>query len=111
MQKASLYEQSFYLLLICTLFIFGCKVKKLEKHGQHYQQHQDYESLKKAVDLIPLGEDTAYVRSILGAPIDVGFDFRYLLDSVGPKGCAFGAVFHIGKGGNVDQKWIGEICE
>ncbi len=55
--------------------------------------------------------DTSYVKAILGEPIDMGFDYKYLIDSTGPKGCAVGAVFHINENGNIDQKWIDEICE
>ena len=86
-------------------------LSELEKLGQHYQQNQDYKSLTKAVDLIELGADTAFIRSILGDPIDMGFDFRYLVDSAGPNGCVIGAVFHIDENGQIDQKWIDEICE
>lgn len=90
--------------------LIACQ-SELEKLGQAYQQTQDYGSLSKAVDLIELGSDTAFVRSILGEPIDMGFDFRYLIDSTGPNGCVIGAVFHIDDNGKVDQKWIDEICE
>ena len=41
----------------------------------------------------------------------MGFDYRYLIDSVGPKGCVMGAVFHIDENGKIDQKWLDEICE
>jgi hypothetical protein len=41
----------------------------------------------------------------------MGFDLRYLLDSVGPNDCVVGAVFHYDDQGRIDQKWIGEICE
>jgi hypothetical protein len=82
-----------------------------KKHGKTYQKTLDYQSLSKVVDLIPLQSDTSFVRSILGEPIDMGFDFRYLIDSVGPNGCPLGAVFHIDEYGKIDQKWIDEICE
>jgi len=81
------------------------------KYGKHYQYHQDYESLAKVVEQLELRSDTSKVRQILGEPIDMGFDYRYLLDSVGPQGCVVGAVFHIDEEGKIDQKWIGEICE
>ena len=58
-----------------------------------------------------LDVDTAYVKKILGKPIDMGFDYRYLIDSTGVKGCPIGAVFHISETGKIDQKWIDEICE
>lgn len=105
------------ILSLCTLFfLLGCLPKQktgtpLQKYGQHYQQHQDYKSLQKVVDLLPPTADTAYVKNLLGKPMDMGFDYRYLLDSTGEKGCVIGAVFHINEAGKVDQKWLGEICE
>lgn len=89
----------------------ACAGSELETHGQHYREHQDYPSLSRVVELIELGTDTASVRQLLGAPIDMGFDFRYTVDSVGPNGCVIGAVFHIDDAGKIDQKWIDEICE
>jgi hypothetical protein len=83
----------------------------IKKFGQHYQKNKDYLNLKKVVDLMPLGTDRSEVKRILGDPIDMGFDFRYLLDSTGPNGCKVGAVFHINNKGKIDQKWIYEICE
>lgn len=62
-------------------------------------------------ELLELGVDTVFVKSILGEPISMGFDFRYLIDSVGPNGCTIGAVFHINEMGTIDQKWINEMCE
>ena len=55
--------------------------------------------------------DTAMIRKILGDPIDMGFDFRYLTEKTGENGCVIGAVFHIDATGKVDDRWIGEICE
>ncbi len=89
-------------------FKAGEKIKQL---GQHYQNHKDYESLTKVVELMKLEVDTSYVKSILGEPIDMGFDYRYLVDSTGEKGCVIGAVFHINEKGKIDQKWVDEICE
>lgn len=101
-----------YFASIFLIFFFACTPKTaIEKLGQHYQQHQDFASLNQALELLPLGQDTAYVRNILGEPIDMGFDYRYLVDSTGENGCAVGAVFHIGENGKIDQKWTGEICE
>ena len=101
------------LITICLLgifYLFGCSsTKEIEKLGQLYQNNEDYKSLSKAVELIKLGKDTSYVKAILGEPINMGFDYRYLLDSIGPNGCAVGAVFHINKDGLIDQKWIDEI--
>ncbi len=94
------------------LFLSACHpLSEIEQYGQHYQKHQDYTSLSKVVELIELAVDTIYVQTILGEPIDMGFDYRYLVDSIGPKGCTIGAVFHISDEGKIDQKWINEICE
>ena len=71
----------------------------------------DYQSLSKIVNAIPLQSDTSYVKKLLGNPINMGFDYRYTIDSTTENGCGFGAVFHINSMGKVDQKWIGEICE
>ena len=98
--------------LFVLVLIVGCsEISEIEKHGQHYQQHQDYKSLNQVVELMELEVDTTYVKNILGEPIDMGFDYRYLIDSVGPQGCVIGAVFHINSEGKIDQKWIDEICE
>jgi hypothetical protein len=98
--------------LLAGILFLGCKsVDGIKEFGQHYQKNQDYESLSKVVELTPLDSDTSYIKSILGEPIDMGFDYRYLVDSVGPNGCVIGAVFHINEMGKIDQKWIDEICE
>ena len=34
---------------------------------------------------MPEHADTSFVKNILGVPIDMGFDYRYLIDSVGPN--------------------------
>ncbi len=100
------------IVLFVSLFSVACNLTKgIAEFGQHYQQHNDYFSLHKVVELIELDADTAYVKTILGEPIDMGFDYRYLIDSIGPNGCSIGAVFHINEEGKVDQKWIDEICE
>lgn len=99
---------SILLLLLC----FSCnQPAEIETLGKHYQKHNDFESLNKVVELLPLDSDTTYVKSILGDPIDMGFDYRYLIDSTGPNGCVMGAVFHIAENGTIDQKWLDEICE
>ncbi|MFT5764419.1 MAG: hypothetical protein ACI8X3_001850 [Saprospiraceae bacterium] len=99
-------------LLILSFLILACQsLSEIEKYGQHYQKNNDYQSLHKVVELMPLDSDSTYVRKILGEPIDMGFDFRYLIDSTGPKGCVVGAVFHINEEGKIDQKWLDEICE
>lgn len=86
-------------------------MSELESLGEHYQKHNDFKSLQKVVNLIEMNSDTLFIKQILGEPIDMGFDYRYLIDSVGENGCAFGAVFHINEFGKIDQKWIDEICE
>ena len=99
-------------LFLCILFSFACdQMPSIEEYGRHYQKHNDYESLSKVVELLKLETDTSYVKAILGEPLDMGFDYRYLIDSVGPKNCVIGAVFHIDGKGKIDQKWIDEICE
>ena len=102
--------------IFCSIFIFfaiaACKQETdVERFGKHFQQHHDYNSLNKVLDLMASDIDTSYVKEILGDPIEMGFDYRYLLDSTGPNGCVVGAVFHIDDAGGIDQKWIGEICE
>lgn len=83
----------------------------LERAAKSYRQQGDAASLQRVIDLLEPEADTARVRELLGEPIDMGFDYRYLLDSTGENGCVVGAVFHVGEGGLIDQKWIGEICE
>ena len=93
-------------------YLIACHIPAaLEKHGQHYQKNKDFHSLSKVVELVQLQVDTSVIRDLLGVPIDMGFDFRYLIDSIGPNGCVIGAVFHIDEWGKIDQKWIDEICE
>lgn len=100
------------LLIAGIFFLTTCATEtKILSWGTHYQAHQDIESLKRVVRAMPRVVDTAYVRRVLGEPIDFGFDYRYLVDSTGPNGCVVGAVFHINDAGKIDQRWIGEICE
>ncbi len=103
-------KNALYILTLISFLVSCQQPPKVEVYGQHYQEHNDFESLQQAVDLIEIGSDTAYVRKILGEPIDFGFDYRYLVDSTGPNGCVVGAVFHL-TGAKVDDKWIDEICE
>ena len=99
-------------LFAIILFSSGCNhVQTIEEYGQHYQKHNDFISLSKVVELMELEMDTSYVSAILGEPIDMGFDYRFLVDSIGPNNCSVGAVFHINDEGKIDQKWIDEICE
>ena len=104
--------EKFIAITLVLVLCLGCQsLSEIQKHGQHYQKHQDYTSLSKVVELTPMDADTSYVKEILGEPINMGFDFRYLIDSIGPNGCVIGAVFHINDQGKIDQKWIDEICE
>jgi len=100
-----------YFCIVSLLFLACQSLSPIEKHAKHYQQHQDYTSLQQVVELLPEMADTALVVKLLGEPIDMGFDLRYLVDSVGPQDCVIGAVFHYDEAGVVDQKWIDEICE
>lgn len=95
---------AFFLLMACQ------EDTSLQGLGQAYQAHKDYSSLKAALEALPPQPDTALLRSVLGPPIDMGFDYRYLIDSTGPEGCVVGAVFHL-EDGYSDQRWIGQICE
>lgn len=98
-------------LLIAGFVTFSSCTSSLVKCGKHYQKHKDFQSLQCVVKQLPEKADSQYVRTILGAPIDMGFDFRYLIDSTGENGCVIGAVFHIDENGSIDQRWIDEICE
>jgi len=99
-----------YFLWLIILILAACQ-SDLQKHGEAYQKNSQLESLKKAVALLQTESDTAIIRKILGEPIDMGFDFRYLTEKTGKNGCVIGAVFHIDEHGKVDDRWIGEICE
>ena len=101
-----------FVRMLAILLISAChSTNAIQRFGLHYQKHQDYKSLYQVVELMELNVDTGYVKSILGEPIDMGFDYRYLVDSIGPKGCSIGAVFHINSLGEIGQKWIDQICE
>ncbi|MCR9286449.1 MAG: hypothetical protein NXI23_03560 [Bacteroidetes bacterium] len=103
--------RSICFLLFAFMFSACQQQTEIEKLGKHYQQNKDYQSLNRVVELMELNVDTSYVKDILGEPIDMGFDYRYLIDSTGQKGCVIGAVFHINGEGKIDQKWVDEICE
>lgn len=105
------YSNYFAIIILLVLTVACAQKPEIETYGKHYQKHKDYKSLNKVVELIKLESDTSYVKKILGEPIDMGFDYRYLVDSTGVKGCPIGAVFHISEAGKIDQKWIDEICE
>lgn len=99
-------------VLITCFLMAGCSSEKaILKNGQAYQLNQDYRALNKVMKSVRIGTDTSFIKKSLGEPIDMGFDYRYLVDSTGPGGCVIGAVFHIDDHGKIDQKWIGEICE
>lgn len=109
MKKQPIYQ---IFLIVGIFFLTTCATEsKMLSWGVHYQTYQDIESLKRVMRAMPREVDTAYVRRVLGEPIDFGFDYRYLVDSTGPNGCVVGAVFHINDAGKIDQRWIGEICE
>ncbi|MGF1534174.1 MAG: hypothetical protein ACFCUI_10750 [Bernardetiaceae bacterium] len=101
-------------VLFLLLFWFsacGSTNPVLLQYGRHYQKHRDYASLSKVVELLPLNSSKSLVIRYLGDPIDFGFDYRYLLDSMGVDGCVIGAVFHFNDRDAVDQKWLDQICE
>ena len=98
-------------LIVLALFS-GCASKEeVHKYGKQYQKHKDYKSLVKAIELIPSAITTKQVKEILGDPIDNGFDYRYLVDSVGVNKCTVGAVFNIDTKGIITHRWVAEICE
>lgn len=100
------------LVFLLALCIMACKsTLPLQQQARKFQQSKDYQQLQQVMALLPDKMDTSYVKKLLGEPIDMGFDYRYLTDSVSPKGCAVGAVFHIDEYGQIDQRWLDEICE
>jgi hypothetical protein len=102
--------KSIFFLLLPILA--GCHIeKRITEYGRHYQQYSDYKSLQKVVRLISLPTDTTYIQTVLGAPENYGFDYRYYTDSTSLNKCPVGAVFHINANGKIDSKWIDEICE
>ena len=94
-----------------ALFISCAPTTEIVKHGRHYQKHKDYNSLSKAVALMPMDITTQQVKKILGKPIDNGFDYRYLVDSIGENKCTIGSVFSINSAGKITNRWVDEICE
>lgn len=105
-------KKVFKIFAALALLLASCEqVPEIEKHGEHYQKHKDFYSLHMVLELLPEDIDTGLVKNLLGDPIDMGFDYRYLIDSTGEKGCAVGAVFHIDENGKIDDKWLDEICE
>ena len=97
---------------LIVLMLVGCQPSPLERAASHYQLHQDLESLKQVMQLLPEGLDTTKVKQLLGKPIDFGFDYRYLTTEIGEQGCVIGAVFHLDNDlGQIHDYWLGEICE
>lgn len=97
-------------IFILIIGIVACQ-SDLEEYGQQYQKNGELATLKKAFPLLETETDTAIIKKILGEPIDMGFDFRYLTQKTGENGCVIGAVFHIDEHGRIDDRWMGEICE
>lgn len=102
-----------FIVIISIFILVSCKTDTdIEKFGHHYQKYKDYESLKIVTELIPKNSDTSYVIKILGKPTaNFGFDYRYLIDSIGVNGCQVGAVFGIDDKGKISWKEVMEICE
>lgn len=102
-----------YIKYVFFIALFsGCATKEdAKKYGQQYQKQKDYKSLAKAVELMPVDITTFQVKKILGEPIDNGFDYRYLTDSISPNRCPVGVVFNIDNKGIITLRWIDEICE
>lgn len=109
LNKLSRIVASLVVVVLCLSF-YSCQ-PAIYRYGKQFQESQSAEYLEKVVALIPLGADTSYLRKVLGEPIDMGFDYRYLTGLSGEKGCVIGAVFHLDALGKVDDKWIDEICE
>lgn len=97
--------------VLVLIVIIGCKPEsELYVYGKKYQQKNDYQSLKMALELMPADIKPKEVKKILGDPIDSGFDYRYTTDSISPNHCVVGAVFNLDNG-EITQKWLGDICE
>lgn len=97
------------LFALLLLLLTACQT--LAKFGRCYQQTRNPECLQQVLVRMETGVDTAYLKEVLGEPIDMGFDYRYLVDERSEDGCPMGAVFHIGEGGKVSDMWYGAICE
>lgn len=98
------------ILFASTILLSSCN-RELKQMGIHFQEYRDYASLKRVVELIPIPTDTSTLKKILGNPIDMTIDYRYIIDSIGPNGCPIGAVFLVDANGYVTNKWLDEICE
>jgi hypothetical protein len=98
--------------LFLLALLSSCAPKsEIVKYGKQYQKNKDFKSLVNAVDLMPKDITTQQVKKILGEPIDNGFDYRYLTDSISPNKCPVGAVFNIDNEGIITHRWVDEICE
>jgi len=94
-----------------AIYFFLPIFKSLFKYTKNCTFELWSKDMSKAVEAIPLNVDKSYVRKFLGEPIDMGFDYSYLIDSTGANGCTIGAVFHINEANQINQKWIDKICE
>lgn len=102
----------FYITTIVAALAISISCKsEIQKCGDHYQKYNDFKSLQRVVHLVGLPSDTTIIKQLLGQPIDMGFEYRYLVDSTGPNDCMVGAVFTVNRDGIVTNKWIGEVCE
>ncbi|MDG1279293.1 MAG: hypothetical protein P8O16_18585 [Algoriphagus sp.] len=99
-------------LILILIILDSCAANsELYLSGKHYQKKHDYQSLKKVLDLMPKYIETKQVKRILGRPIDNGFDYRYLSDSISSNQCPVGLVFNINNDGKITHRWLDEICE
>ena len=102
-----------YIKYLFILVLFSSCTSRLEivNCGQHYRKYNDFKSLSRTIELMPKTITTRHVKRLLGKPINNGFDYRYLVDSIGVNKCTVGAVFNIDKQGKITDRWIDEICE
>lgn len=96
--------------LILSILFVGAVLSPVGKYGKHYRRHHDFESLQQAVDLIEPGTDTTAVKALLGPPVDMGFEYRYLTDSVDENNCPVGAAFRF-TDGRLTDRFVVPFCE
>ncbi len=84
---------------------------EIEYNAEKYKQEKEVKYLEKVVALLPADVDTSYVKALLGEPINMDFDYRYITEERGKNGCIIGAVLHYNANGKIEEKWVGEICE
>lgn len=82
----------------------------IQKYGLHYQKYKDLKSLKKVIKLIKLPVDSLYLAKILGEPIDMGFEYRYVAGTKIIK-CPDCAIFRKDEKGLLIEKSIIKCCE